>query len=74
VADYARMTKANDEDKTLYGAADVGFIAENAYLYCASQGFAVVVRGSVDRPVLSERLRLRPDQKIILAQTVGYPK
>ena len=74
VVDYARMTKANDEDKKLYGAADVGFIAENAYLYCASQGFAVVVRGSVDRPVLSERLRLRPDQKIILAQTVGYPK
>ena len=74
VVDYARMTKANDEDKKLYGAADVGFIAENAYLYCASQGLAVVVRGSVDRPRLSEALKLRPDQKIILAQTVGYPK
>jgi len=74
VVDYARMTKANDEDRKLYGAADVGFIAENAYLYCASQGLAVVVRGSVDRPGLSERLKLRPDQKIILAQTVGYPK
>jgi SagB-type dehydrogenase family enzyme len=74
VVDYARMTKANDEDKKLYGAADVGFIAENAYLYCASQGLAVVVRGSVDRPRLSETLKLRPDQKIILAQTVGYPK
>lgn len=74
VVDYARMTRANDEDKKLYGAADVGFIAENAYLYCASQGLAVVVRGSVDRPMLSESLKLRPDQKIILAQTVGYPK
>jgi SagB-type dehydrogenase family enzyme len=74
VVDYARMTKANDEDRKLYGAADVGFIAENAYLYCASQGLAVVVRGSVDRSRLAGTLKLRPDQKIILAQTVGYPK
>jgi len=74
VVDHARMSRGNEEDKKLYGAADVGFIAENVYLYCASQGFAVVVRGSVDRPKLSETLKLRPDQKIILAQTVGYPK
>jgi SagB-type dehydrogenase family enzyme len=74
VADYARMTRANDEDKKLYAAADVGFIAENVCLYCASENLAVVVRGSVDRVKLSETLKLRPEQKIILAQTVGYPK
>jgi SagB-type dehydrogenase family enzyme len=74
VVDYSRMAKANEEDRTLYGAADVGFIAENVYLYCASQGLAVVVRGSVDRLKLSETLKLRPDQKVILGQTVGYPK
>jgi hypothetical protein len=28
----------------------------------------------VDRPSLSKAMQLRPDQKIILAQTVGYPK
>jgi hypothetical protein len=28
----------------------------------------------VDRPALTEALKLRPDQKIILAQTAGYPK
>ena len=74
VVDHARMSGGSEEDKKLYGAADVGFIAENVYLYCVSQGFAVVVRGSVDRQKLSETLKLRPDQKIILAQTVGYPK
>ncbi len=74
VVDYARMAKANDEDRKLYSAADVGFIAENVYLYCASQGLAVVVRGSVDRLKLSEALKLGTDQKVILAQTVGYPK
>jgi hypothetical protein len=34
----------------------------------------VVVRGSVDRVALAKLIKLRPDQKIILAQTVGYPK
>ncbi len=74
VADYARISRASDEDKTLYTGADAGFIAENVYLYCASQGLAVVVRGSVDRAKLSGTLKLRPEQKIILAQTIGYPK
>jgi len=74
VSDRARMSRGSDEDKTLYGAADVGFIAENVYLYCASQGLAVVVRGSVDRSSLALTLKLRADQKVILAQTVGYPQ
>jgi SagB-type dehydrogenase family enzyme len=74
VADLARTKTANDADKQLYSGADVGFIAQNVYLYCASQGLAVVVRGSVDRTTLAQAMKLRPDQKIILAQTVGYPK
>lgn len=74
VADLARVSRASDEDKTLYTAADVGFIAENVYLYCASQGLAVVVRGSVDRASLAKAFKLRPEQKVILAQTVGYGK
>ena len=28
----------------------------------------------VDRPALEKALKLRPDQKVILAQTVGYPR
>lgn len=74
VADLARMKNASEDDKRLYSGADVGFMAQNVYLYCASQGLAVVVRGSVDRTMLSQSMKLRPDQKIILAQTVGYPK
>ena len=74
VVDNAKITRGSDEDRKLYSAADVGFIAENVYLYCASQGLAAVVRGSVDREKLSGALKLRPDQRIILAQTVGYPK
>ncbi|HET9130519.1 MAG TPA: nitroreductase family protein [Terriglobia bacterium] len=73
VSDRAKMDRANDEDKSLWGGADVGFIAQNVYLYCASQGLAVVVRGMIDRAVLAPALKLRTDQKIILAQTAGYP-
>jgi len=74
VADFARAGKGNDEDKKIYTAADVGFIAQNVYLYCPSQGLAAVVRASLDRPALATALKLRADQKIILAQTVGHPK
>ena len=73
VVDLARMKDASEDDKRLYSGADVGFIAQNVYLYCASQGLAVVVRGSIDRTVLSQSMKLRPEQRIILAQTVGYP-
>lgn len=74
VIDQAKMSRAGSDDRMLFGAADVGFAAENVYLYCASEELAVVVRGMVDRPALTEALKLRPDQKIILAQTIGYPK
>jgi len=74
VADFSRMGTATKEDKELYSAVDTGFISENVYLYCASEGLATVVRGSIDRQAIAKVMRLRPDQKIILAQSVGYPK
>jgi SagB-type dehydrogenase family enzyme len=74
VADLSRMRNASEEDKRLYSAADAGIIAQNVYLYCASQGLAVVVRGMVPRESLAQAMKLRPDQRIMLAQTVGYPK
>jgi SagB-type dehydrogenase family enzyme len=72
VADLSRAGSEPDAD--LYTAADTGFIAQNVYLFCASEGLATVVRGSVDRATLAKVIKLRPEQKIILAQTVGYPK
>jgi nitroreductase len=74
VADLAKTGKSSDLDKNFYTAADAGFIAQNVYLFCASEGFAVVVRGLVDREALAKLMKLRPDQKVLLAQSVGYPK
>lgn len=73
VADLSRTGK-NSAERDLFVAADTGFIAQNVYLFCASEGLATVVRGSIDRPALSKAMRLRADQRIILAQSVGYPK
>lgn len=74
VADFAKMGNASEKDKEFYSATDTGYISQNVYLYCASEGLATVVRGMVNRAALAETMKLRPDQKIILAQTVGYPK
>ncbi|MBW1893374.1 MAG: nitroreductase family protein [Deltaproteobacteria bacterium] len=60
-------------DREMFSATAVGFIGQNVYLYCSSAGMATVVRGLVDRDALRERLNLRPEQKVILAQSVGYP-
>ena len=74
VADYSKMSSLSDEVKNMYAAANTGFISENVYLYCASEGLSTVVRASIDRPALAKVMGLRPDQRIILAQSVGYPK
>lgn len=73
VADLDRMSGAAAEDKAFYSATDTGFIAQNVYLYCASAGLAVVVRGLVDREALGAALGLGRQQRITLAQSVGYP-
>ena len=73
VSDHDRMTGASEENRAFHSAADVGFISQNVYLFCASEGLATVVRGLVDRDRLHEVLKLRPSQHVILGQTVGYP-
>ncbi len=73
VADMAKA-KTSPENQAIWVPADAGFIAENVYLFCASEGLNVVVRGMVPRDSLARALKLRPEQKIMLAQTVGYPK
>ena len=73
VADMARMTGMSQADMDLYAATDTGNVSQNVYLYCASAGLSTVVRGWIDREAMAKALKLRRDQKVILAQTVGYP-
>ena len=74
VADLARANLKDPGAIEFYTGADTAFLAQNVYLFCASESLAVVVRGSIDRTALSKIMKLRPDQKITLAQSVGYPK
>ena len=74
VSDFSKMGNAEESQKYVTSSANTGFISQNVYLYCASEGLATVVRGSIDKPALEKAMKLRPDQKVILAQTVGYPK
>jgi nitroreductase len=73
VADYEKM-KGTDAEKEPMAYADTGFIAQNVYLYCASEGLAAVVRAWIDKPALAKKMGLRPTQHITLSQTVGFPK
>jgi nitroreductase len=74
VSDLAKMTRAEPKVREFYAAAHTGFIGQNVYLYCASEGLATVVRALVDRAPLAAKLGLRPDQQITLVQSVGYPR
>ena len=65
--------KESKEMRSIFTGVSAGAIAQNIYLYCASAGLNVVVRASIDRDALHRALRLGADQKIVVAQTVGFP-
>lgn len=54
--------------------ANTGFIAQNTYLACASEGLVCVVRAWIDKEALENALGLSPFHKVILGHTIGYPK
>jgi nitroreductase len=77
VADYGRMYAGRSVEQSMkefYSAANTGYISQNVYLFCSSEGLGTVVRGLVDREKLAKAMKLRSDQKVILCQSVGYPK
>jgi len=73
VADLTK-TGGNNEGSKNTANIDVGYISQNVYLFSASEGLVTGARGSVDRTVLGSKLKLRPEQLIVLAQSVGQPK
>jgi len=74
VADYSRMgSDMSDQARKYYSWCDTGYISQNVYLFCASEGLATVVRAMVDREKLRKTMQLKDNQKIVMAQTVGYP-
>jgi nitroreductase len=50
----------------------VGFIGQNVYLFCASEGLAAHFQ-TPDREALGKAMSLKPTQHVLYVQTVGYP-
>ena len=74
VAHGERMQDVSPEERRLYASVDAGFIGQNVYLFCASEGLATVFRGAVDTKKLAQAMELDSAQFVTFAQTVGYPK
>ena len=74
VADFAKMGNGDENSKTATANANAGFIAQNVYLFCASEGLVTVVRASVDHAKIAKAFKLRPEQRVTLAQSIGYPQ
>jgi nitroreductase family protein len=74
VAHGERMHDVAPEERRLYACVDAGFIGQNVYLFCASEGLATVFRGAVDTRKLARTMELDAEQFVTFAQTVGYPR
>ena len=55
-----------------YYYTDTGFIAQNINLFAASEGLATWFH-NCDREHIKIEFKIRPSQRILFAQTVGYP-
>ncbi len=69
-----QIDDGTEKEKEAFAGVDAAFISQNVYLYCASEGLATVVWGAVNKEALGKAMRLNPNQKVVLAQTVGYEK
>jgi nitroreductase len=56
-----------------YYFVDTGLIAGNVYLFAASEGLACWFH-NCDKVALMRKLGLRKSQRVLFAQTVGYPR
>ena len=80
VADLSRYDLGPDQpDRAIgdpevqksYYYTDTGFIAQNVYLFAASQGLAAWFH-NCNKENTAKEFNLKPQQRILFAQTIGY--
>ena len=74
VADHARMRLVPVEQRETFAAVAAGAICQNVYLFAAANDLATVIRAWIDREALARALGTSHDQRVLLSQTVGFPK
>ena len=80
VVDIAKYKKApfqepglrDSEIQKSYYYVATGLIAQNVYLFAASQGLAAHFH-NCDKVNTVREFKLRPEQRVLFSQTVGYP-
>jgi len=63
---------APTDEKLTWVYIEAGHKAENVCLYCASEGLGVATRTLIDKEKFGNVIRLRSEQIVVSAQTVGY--
>lgn len=80
VVDLAKFNRGQPQEPNLkdpegqksYYFVDTGLIAQNVYLFAASQGLAAWFH-NCDKVNTPKEFNLRPEQRVLFSQTVGYP-
>lgn len=73
VADFDEVQQAHAEEHGVCAGANAGCIAETVRAHGVRAGLGSVIDGRVDRRVLARVLGLKPTERILLAQCLGYP-
>ena len=82
VADIRKLTHTSGfqepglqdpEIQKSYYFVDTGLIAGNVYLFAAAHGLASWFH-NCNKPALAQKMQLRPDQRVLFGQTIGYPE
>lgn len=73
VQDVTRAKKTDALSQMRFGGIHAGAAIQNVYLFCTSEGLATVAREQNDYEALAKLFKLKPTQRIILGQSVGYP-
>ncbi len=74
VSDFDKLGSKDDHENTMTAATHCGFIGQNVYLYCASEGLITVFRAWINKDEIREALNLKENQHVLYSQTVGYAK
>ncbi len=69
---YPEPGLRDPETQKSYFFIDAGLIAENVYVCASAAGLAAWFR-DCDRAALTLKLKLRPEQRVLFAQSVGRP-
>jgi hypothetical protein len=80
IVDLARYVMEGQPDRSIgdpevqksYYYVATGLIASNVYLFAASQGLVAWFH-NCDKVNTAKEFKLRPEQRVLFAQTVGYP-